>query len=149
MANRRLFLQIFEGLLVIGLVAGLSQFRDPSVPRLPLVIGLIVNLCFQAAIITGLRKQKRGGQLSPAERNDVSNRQGAMLKVLLIGSSFLFVALMVNVGLFVSHTYSIRTFAFVTLVAAVLTFVFLTFRFTRLQRMAAATPNRQRPGGVQ
>jgi hypothetical protein len=134
MVNRRLPLQIFEGLLVIALIAGLSQFRDPNLPRLPLFTGLIINLCFQAGIIAALRKQKRVEQLSPVERNQVANRQRAVLKVMLIGCSFLFVALTADVGLFISHVYSARTFAFVALIAAVFAFVFLTIRFTRLQR---------------
>jgi NADH:ubiquinone oxidoreductase subunit 3 (subunit A) len=134
MANRTLPLQIFEGLLVIGLLAGLLSFRDPDVPRIALLGGLAVNLLLQAAVITALRKQKRVEQLQAAERDRVANRQHAMLRVMFIGCSFLFVALVVDVGLFVSHTYSARTFAFVALVAAASTFIFLTFRFARLQR---------------
>jgi NADH:ubiquinone oxidoreductase subunit 3 (subunit A) len=134
MANRRLPLQIFEGLLVIGLLAGLLSFRDPNVPRIALLCGTAVNLLLQAAVITALRKQKRVKQLPAAERNRVTSRQHAMLRVMFIGCSFLFVALMADMGLFVSHTYSARTFAFVALVAAASTFVFLTFRFARLQK---------------
>jgi len=134
MGNRRLLLQIFEGFLVLGLLRVLLLLRYPNVSRIALLVGIAINLLFQAVVITALRKQKRVEQLLPAERDQVNNRQRAMLRLLFIGSSCLFVALMVNVGLFVAHMYSIRTFAFVVLAAAALTFVFLTVRITQLNR---------------
>lgn len=134
---KKLLIQISEGLLVIGLLLGLLSLRDPNVPRIPLIIGITVNLCLQAAMIKALRKQKSIEQLSPAERNEANQGQRALLKPLFIASSFLSVVLMVDVGLFISHTYSARVFAIIALVAMVLSFAFLTHRFSQLKKSQA------------
>lgn len=137
MANRRLLVllvQIFEAVLVIALIRGLFALRDPNLPRVPLIVGIAINLCFQWLMITALRRQKTIEKLSPAKQTAISNRQRGVMRVLFVGCSFLFVALTVNVGLFISHMYSIRAFAFVAIVAAAFTFAFLTFRFTQLKR---------------
>jgi hypothetical protein len=131
----RLLMQILEGVLVLALFRALFTLREPNVPRIPFIIGITMNLSLQWLMITALRKQKNIERLSSAERNNVSNRQRAMLKPLLLGCFSLFIILMVNVALFVSHTYSARPFAFVTVIAAALTFVFLVVRFAQLKRL--------------
>jgi len=134
MAFRRRVLIVFEAMLLFGLLGGLLSLIDGQVPHVVAFSAIAINLLLQTAIITALRKQKRVEQLSPAEKTVVINRQREILKVTFIGAFSLFVVLMVNVGLFISHTYSIRTFAFVVLVAAALTFVFLMVRITQLNR---------------
>jgi hypothetical protein len=154
MANRRPVLIVFEAMLLFGLLGGLLSLRDAQVPHIVTFAAIAINLLLQTATIFALRKQKRNEQLPAAEKTVVINRQRTILKATFIGAASLFLVLMVNVGLFVSHTYSIRTFAFIVLVAAFLFFVFLTVRFTQLNRSATATSridvvNPQQPGGVQ
>ncbi len=131
----RLSMQILEGVLVLGLFRALFILRDPNVPHIPLIIGITMNLSFQWLLITALRKQKTNQKLSPAEQTVIINRQRGAMRILFIGAFSLFVVLMVDMGLLMSHIYSIRAFAFVALIAAALTFTFLTLRFSQLKKL--------------
>jgi hypothetical protein len=128
--TRLRILQVFEVVLVLALLFGIvEEFRDPQWPR---VVGIAVNLLWQYVTLLAIRRQKNIAQLTPREQTAVMNQQRAILKPLFIGGFSLFGVLLISVGLFLSHSYSIRTFAFVAVTASALTFCFLTFSITRL-----------------
>jgi hypothetical protein len=130
--TRLRILQAFEVLLVLALLFGIvAEFRNPQWPG---VVGIAVNVLWQYVTLLAIRRQKNIAQLAPPEQTEVMNQQRAILKPLFIGCFSLFVMLMISVGLFLSHAYSIRTFAFVVVTASALTFCFLVVSFTRLQK---------------
>jgi hypothetical protein len=130
--TRLRILQAFEVLLVLALLFGIvAEFRNP---QWPWVVGIAVNVLWQYVTLLAIRRQKHIAQLAPPEQTAAMNQQRPILKPLFIGCFSLFVVLMINVGLFLSHAYSTRTFAFVVLTASALTFCFLVFSFTRLQK---------------
>ncbi|WP_263366100.1 hypothetical protein [Edaphobacter bradus] len=130
--TRLRILQAFEVVLVLALLFGIvEEFRDPQWPG---VVGIAVNLLWQYVTLLAIRRQKSIAQLTPHEQTTVMNQQRAILKPLFIGGFSLFAVLMISVGLFLSHAYSIRTFAFVVVIASALAFSFLLFSFTRLRK---------------
>jgi hypothetical protein len=130
--TRLRILQAFEVLLVLALLFGIvAEFRDPKWPR---VVGIAVNVLWQYGTLLAIRRQRNTARLAPAEQTVVMNRQRAILKPLFIGCFSLFVVLMIDVGLFVSHTYTSRTFAFIAAIASALTFCFLIFNFYSTQK---------------
>ncbi len=133
MAKRKPFLWIYEALLVIGFLRGLFMFGEPDVPRIAICVGLAINLFLQYAIIKAIRS-KTIDQLPPIEQAIAKTRQRAMMKVIFIGAGFLAVVMLINVGLFIRQVYSIRTMAFVQLVAMALFFCYFVISFRRLQK---------------
>jgi hypothetical protein len=130
--TRLRILQAFEVFLGLSLLFGIvAEFRNPQWPN---VVGIAVNLLWQYMTLLAIRKQKNIAKLAPAEQTAAMNQQRAILKPLFIGGFSLFVVLMISVGLFLSHAYSIRTFAFVAVTASTLTFCFLVFSITRLRK---------------
>jgi len=134
MSNRRIFLAFFEALLVFGLFRGAFLLKDGDIPRIAIFTGIAVNLFLQFVIVSAIRKSGRTTKPSPEEQALLLERQRAILKNLLAVVSCFVVVLMVNVALFISHVYSARAFAIVSLIAMVFAFTFLTFRFGRLQK---------------
>jgi hypothetical protein len=125
-------LQAFEVFLVLSLLFGVvAEFRNPQWPSL---IGFAVNILWQYMTLSAIRRLKSIAQLSPADQSAAMSRQRARLKPLFIGSFSLFAVLMISVGLFLSHAFSTRTFAFIVITTSTLTFGFLVFSFTRLQK---------------
>jgi hypothetical protein len=130
--TRLRILQAFEVLLVLALLFGLAaEFRDP---QWPMVVGIAVNIIWQYVTLLAIRRQKNIAQLAPPGQTAVMNQQRAILKPLFICGFSLFAVLMINVGLFLSHAYSIRTFASVVVTASAFTFCFLVFSFTQLRK---------------
>jgi hypothetical protein len=126
MLNRRTPLLIFEALLVLGLLLGsVSIFRDPGMPHIGSVVGIVVNLFLQALLIMALRNQKREQYFTPENRRKILDRQRAITRILFAGSCALFVLLAVNMSLsFFAHAYSIRIFATIALVTVGLIVIF-------------------------
>ena len=133
MSKRKPFLWIYEALLVLGFLRGLYAFGEPDFPHSAICVGLAINLFLQYVIIKAIRR-KPIDQLPPAEQAMAKTRQKAMLKTIFTGAITLAVVMLINVGLFIKHVYSVRTFAFVELVAAALLFCFFVVSFRRLQK---------------
>jgi VIT1/CCC1 family predicted Fe2+/Mn2+ transporter len=130
--TRLRILQAFEVLLVFALLFGIvAEFRNPQWPNL---IGFAVNILWQYMTLSAIRRQKNIAQLAPSEQSAAMNQQRALLKPLFIGGFSLFGVLLISVGLFLTHAYSIKTFAFVSVIASALAFCFLVFSLTRLQK---------------
>jgi hypothetical protein len=130
--TRLRILQAFEVLLAFGLLVGLvAEFRNPQWPR---VVGIAINLLWQYMTLLAIRRQKNIAQLAPLQQAAVMNQQRATLEPLFVCGFSLFIVLLMSVGLFLSHAYSIRTFAFIAATASAITFCFLVFSFTRLQK---------------
>jgi hypothetical protein len=140
MGKRRLPLLIFEGLLLLGLLRGLLWLGNPNIPRLPLFIGIAINLFIQACIVTAFRKQKNAESLSPEDQSVSQNRQRLVMKTVAMGAGIYAALLMANVALFISHKYSARIFASVALAEMISMFLFLFIRLTKVQK-AGATGN--------
>ncbi|HEY5328618.1 MAG TPA: hypothetical protein VIJ79_01940 [Acidobacteriaceae bacterium] len=133
MSKRKPFLWIYEALLVLGFLRALYAFGEPDFPRSAIYVGLAINLFLQYVIIKAIRR-KPIDQLPPAEEAMAKTRQKAMMKTIFTGAATLAVVMLINVGLFIKHVYSVRTFAFVELVAAALLFCFFVVSFRRLQK---------------
>jgi hypothetical protein len=140
MAKRKLFLWIYEVLLVIGFVRGLFMFGETDMPRIVLCCGLVLNLLLQYGVIKAIRT-KPIEQLPPTQQARVKTRQKAMMKIIFTGSGALAVVMLINVGLFIKHMYSIRTFAFVQLVAAAFFFCYFVVSVTRLKKTGIGISN--------
>jgi len=133
MSRFKPFLWIYEALLVLGFLKGLSMFGEPDTPRVAICVGLAFNLLFQYGIIKAIRS-KPIDQLPPAEQATAKTRQKAMMKIIFTSAGALAVEMLINVGLFIKQVYSIRTFTSVQLFATVLFFGYFMFSFKRLQK---------------
>jgi hypothetical protein len=133
MAKGKLFLWVYEVLLVIGFVRGLFMFGEPDVPRVALCIGFAINVLLQYNVIKAIRR-KPLEELPPNEQAIAKTRQKAVMKTVLTGAAALAIVMLVNVGLFIKHVYSARAFAFVQLAAMLLFFSYFIVSFKLLQK---------------
>ena len=140
MSRFKPFLWIYEALLVLGFLKGLSMFGEPDTPRVAICVGLAFNLLFQYGIIKAIRS-KPIDQLPPAEQATAKTRQKAMMKIIFTGAGALTVEMLINVGLMTKQVYSVRTFAFVQLVAIALFFCYFVVSFTRLKKTGIGISN--------
>ena len=136
-ASRKLFLQAFEVLLVIAMLRGLSMLLNHSVPRLPVIVGLAINLFFQWVIITALRRTQDMPQQSPADQDMLRARQKAFAKLVLLGSAAYGAVLFADVFLLMSHKASTRGFAFVAIAAAAVFCCYLILSINQLKKRYA------------
>ena len=140
MSKRKAFLWIYEALLVIGFLRGLFMFGESDIPRIAICVGLAINLFLQYAIIKAIRS-KPIDQLPPVEQAVAKARQKAMMKIISTGAGALMVEMLINVGLMTKQVYSVRTFAFVQLVAIALFFCYFVVSFTRLKKTGIGISN--------